>query len=133
MASGLYPGIGQPMYRANATYVQEPVWAGMRNPTEVIPSGSSSTSIPLNAGITTSLNVVFASAPAGTAFSVMYDVTNAFSTEYAIDTVASVGSQTVYTWSTADGIELDGFIRITNSGGVDINNAYGQQRARMTG
>jgi hypothetical protein len=104
----------------------------MHNAEYTIPDSSSSVGISLNAGITTSLNVLYGTAPAGTAFSVMYDVNPDFSTEFALDTVAAVGSQKVYTWSTADMIELDGFLRITNSGGQTITNAWAQQRASFS-
>lgn len=132
MATGLYPGKGQQLYLASSN-PQEPVWLGMREADPVIPTGESSLGIALNAGLTTSLNVLFAAAPAGTAFSVMYDIDPTFANEYALDTVAAVALQTLYTWTTVDMVQLDGFIRITNSGGQDIDEAYCQQRAAMVG
>lgn len=129
MSSGLYPGRGLNLYKASSASAREPVFPT----TATIPSASSSIGIPLNAGSTTSLNVLYGTAPSGTAFSVMYDINSDFSTEYALDTVAAVASQKVYTWSTQNDVELDGFIRITNSGGQDITGAWGQQRARATG
>jgi len=128
MATGLYPGKGQQLYLASSN-PKEPVYP--LNAT--IASSSSTTSVPLNAGLTTSLNVLFATAPAGTAFSIMYDIDPTFANAYALDTVAAVALQTLYTWSTANLIELDGFIRITNSGGQNISEAYCQQRAAMVG
>jgi hypothetical protein len=133
MATGLYPGIGTPLYGANASYPREPVWTGMREADPVIPNASSSVGKALNAGLTTAINVQFAAAPAGTAFSIMYDVDDDVANEYALDTVAAVALQKVYTWSTDGLIQLDGFIRITNSGGQNINEAYLQQRATMEG
>lgn len=123
-ATGMYPGIGQALYRASSN-TQEPVFPL----TQTIPNSSSSMGWAVNAGITTSLNVRYGTVPTGTAFSVMYDVQPDFSTEYALDTVASVALQKVYTWSTNGMIELDGFIRITNSGGQDITSSFIQQRA----
>lgn len=132
MATGLYPGIGLKLPKASSN-AQEPVWASMRTPTYTIASGSYSIGEPLNAGITTSLNVLYGTAPSGTAFEIRYDVQPDFSTEYVLDTVAAVGSQKSYTWSTADVIELDGFIRIKNTGSQDITAAYVQQRAANFG
>jgi hypothetical protein len=85
--------------------------------------------IAVNAGLNTSINVLFDAAPAGTAFSVMYDIDPTFANEYALDTVAAVALQTLYTWSTDGLILLTGFIRITNSGGQDINEVWIQQTA----
>ncbi len=132
MATGMYPGIGQQLYLASSN-PREPVWLGMREPDPVIPSGSESLGIPLNAGLTTGVNVLFDAAPAGTAFSIMYDIDPTFVNEYALDTVAAVALQTLYTWVTDGMIELDGFIRIANSGGQDIIEAYCQQRATTWG
>lgn len=132
MATGLYPGQGAVMALASSN-PQEPVWASMRTPTIVIPSGSSSVGFAVNAGLTTSINVLFATAPSGTAFNVMYDVSPTFATEYVLSAVAAVALQKAYTWSTDGLIELDGFIRITNAGGQNITKATIQQRARMDG
>jgi len=129
MATGLYVGIGTPLYRANATYPREPVWSAMSTADPVIPNASSSVGKAVNAGLTTGINVQFAAAPAGTAFSVMYDVDDDFGNEYALSTVAAVGGQKVYTWATDGLVLLSGFIRITNSGGQNINEAYLQQTA----
>lgn len=128
MATGMYPGKGKQLYLASSN-PQEPVWLGMREPDPVIPNGENSLGIAVNAGLTTSLNVLFDAAPSGTAFSIMYDIDPDFGNEYALDTVAAVALQTLYTWSTDGMIELDGFIRVANSGGQDINEAYCQQRA----
>lgn len=128
MATGLYAALGKPLWLASSN-AQEPVWAGMRDPTEAIPDGSYSIGMPLNAGITTSLNVLYGTAPASTAFEVRYSISPAFTDEYVLDSVTAVASQKTYTWSTSQGIELDGFIRIKNTGGQTITAAYGQQRA----
>ena len=133
MPSGLYPGIGNPLYLASSGNVREPVWLAMRQADPVIPNGRSSLGIAVNAGLTTELNVLFASAPSGTAFSIMYDIDPTFVNEYVLDTVSAVGTQTLYTWSTVDFISLSGFIRITNSGTASINEAYCQQRAVTVG
>jgi len=121
--TGVYPGIGAKMYRASSN-VQEPVFPE----TMTIPSSSSSMGFPLNGGVMTSINVLYGTAPAGTAFSVMYSITPDFAAEYALSAVAAVALQKAYTWSTGM-LELDGFVRITNSGGQDITAAYIQQRA----
>ncbi len=128
MATGLYPGKGQPLYKASSN-AQEPVFPT----TATIASGSSSIGMPVNAGLTTSINVLYGTAPAGTAFNVMYDINPTFATEYVLSAVAAVALQKVYTWSTDGMIELDGFIRITNAGGQDITGAWLQQRAAMVG
>lgn len=131
MATGLYPALGLelPLASSNA---QEPVWASMRTATYAIPSGSYSIGVPLNAGITTSFNVVYGTAPSGTAFEVRYDYQPSQATEYVLDSVASVASRKVYTWSTSSLIELDGFVRIKNTGSQDCV-VYVQQRATFKG
>jgi len=131
MATGLYPGIGQklPLASSNA---QEPVWASPRVATYVIPSGSFSMGVPLNAGLTTSMNSLFASAPAGTAIEIYYDINPTFATAYLLDSIAA-SADTVYSWSTQGGYELDGFIRFKNTGGQNITAIYIQQRARTDG
>ena len=128
MASGLYPGLGLKLPLASAT-AQEPVWASMGVADYTIPSGSSSVPIALNAGYNTTINVRFAAAPAGTAFSIMYDIAPTMTDEYALDTVAAVALQKLYTWSTNGAILLAGQIRITNSGGTNITAVYVQQTA----
>lgn len=132
MPTGLYPGLGVKLPLASSN-PQEPVWASMRTATYTIPSGSSSMSIPLNAGINTTINVVYGTAPAGTAFSIMYDIDPTMTNEYALDTVAAVALQKLYTWSTAEVILLGGRIRITNSGGTAITAVYVQQTAATVG
>ncbi len=124
----MYPGKGLQLARASSN-AQEPVWASMRTPEYTILDSGHSVGVPLNAGMNTDLNVEYAAAPAGTAFSVMYDVTPDFATEYALDTVAAVALQTTYTWAVADNVHLSGFIRIANSGGQTISAAYAQQMA----
>ncbi len=132
MATGLYPGIGQPLYLASSN-AQEPAWTGTPSAyTPTIPSGSYSLALPLNAGITTSLNVLYGTAPSGTAFEIYYSITPDFADSFALDTVAAVALQKTYVWSTAEVIELDGFIRIKNTGSQDITHAYGQQRATFS-
>lgn len=131
MATGLYPGLGKPLYLASSN-PQEPVWASMRHATVPIPDGSFSLGIPLNAGITTSFNVKFASAPSGTAVEVRYAMTPDFDSEIVLDTMAASGTDKIYVWSSANNIELDGFIRLKNTGGQTISTAYGQQRASFS-
>ncbi len=128
MSTNLYPGKGRPLWLAHASFPKEPVWAGMRNPTEIIPTARNSIGMPVNAGLAVSLNILYAAAPAGTAFSVMYDIDPSFANEYAIQAVAAVALQTLYTWSVGSMVALDGFIRIANSGGQNISEAYGQLR-----
>ncbi len=124
--TGLFPSIGLklPLASSNA---QEPVWASMRNATYTIPSGSFSMGTACNAGLATSLNILYGTAPSGTAFEVRYDVQPDFSTEYVLDSIASVATQKAYTWSTTNLTPLTGFIRIKNTGGQDITAAYIQQ------
>ena len=86
-----------------------------------------------NAGLTTAFNITFASAPAGTAFNVMYCITPDFSGEYVLQAVPAVALTTQYTWATNGLIELDGFLRITNAGGQNISSVFAQQRARTDG
>lgn len=131
MPSGLYPGKGVKLPLASSN-PQEPVWASMRVATYVIPSASFSMGTPLNAGLTTSMNALFASAPAGTAIEVYYDIGPTFATEYLLDSIAASADR-VYTWSTQSGYELDGFIRFKNTGGQNISEIYIQQRARTDG
>lgn len=133
MATGLYPGKGQQLYRASDSNAREPIWLGMREPDPVIPDAKHSLGIALNAGLNTELNALYAAAPAGTAFSVMYDIDPTFANEYALDTVAAVALQTLYTWTTANLTQLSGFVRIANSGGQNITEAYGQQKGVTTG
>lgn len=127
MATGLYPGLGLALPLASAD-AQEPVWASMRTATYTIPDGSFSMGVPLNAGITTSVNVVYGTAPASTAFEVRYDAVPTQATEYVYASVSAVASQKVYTWSPAAGVELDGFLRIKNTGGQSCT-VFVQQRA----
>lgn len=131
MATGIYPAIGTPLYLASSN-PQEPVWAGMRDPTEAIPDGSFSMGIPLNAGITTSFNVKYGTAPSGTAVEIRYAMTPDFDSEIVLDTVPASGTDKIYVWSSADVIELDGFIRLKNTGGQTVTAAFGQQRASFS-
>ena len=119
----MYPGIGAKLYKASSN-PQEPVWPE----TQTIPSGSSSMAFPVNGGVMTTFNVHFGTAPSGTAFNIMYSDVPAMTDEYVIQAIATVGSQKLYTWSTGM-LELDGFLRITNAGGQDIDRASIQQRA----
>ena len=128
MSTGLYPGIGLPLYLASSN-PREPVY-----PVDpVIPDDDYSIGVPLNAGLTTSLNVLFASAPTTDAFDIWYDIDPAFGDAYILDSVPAVAATTLYTWSTNGMIELDGFIRIQNKGTADIDEAYVQQRAVTVG
>ena len=131
MPSGLYPGKGVKLPLASSN-PQEPVWASMRVATYVIPSASFSMGTPLNAGLTTSMNALFASAPSGTAIEIYYDIGPTFATEYLLDSITAAADR-VYTWSTQSGYELDGFIRFKNTGGQNISEIYIQQRARTDG
>lgn len=124
-ATGTYPGIGAPLYRASSN-PQEPVHPN----TQTIPTTASSMAFPLNGGEMTSLNVHFASAPSGTAFNIMYSDVPAMTDEYVLQAIPAVALQLLYTWSTGM-LELDGFIRITNAGGVSIDRASIQQRAKV--
>lgn len=125
--TGMYPGIGTPMYRANDSTPTEPVWAGMRNPTEVIANGKYSIPIPVNPGLATDINVVFDSAPTTNAFEVRYMPTiDNIADEYVLETVAAT-TDTAYTWTTNS--QLSGLIRIKNVGTASIENAWLQSRA----
>lgn len=128
MSTGIYPAIGLQLALASSN-PQEPVWASMGTATYVIPDGSYSVGVPLNGGMTTSLNVLYGTAPSGTAFEVRYSITPDFADEYVLDSVLASGSNKTYTWSTADMVELDGFIRVKNTGGQNITKLYVQQRA----
>lgn len=123
----LYAGIGLQLRKGGtAPAVAQPL-------TYTIPSGSSSVGTPLNAGMNTTLNVLYGTAPAGTAFNIMYDIQQDFSTEYVLQAIPAVAAQKLYTWSTDGLIELSGFIRITNAGGTDITAAYVQQTSAFVG
>lgn len=132
MATGLYPGKGVQLYLASSN-PQEPVWLSMRNADPVIPDDDYSIGKAVNAGLTTSISVLFDVAPTTDAFDVLYAISPDFTDEYILQSVAAAASQTLYTWATNGLIELDGFIRIQNKGTADINEAYLQQRAVTTG
>lgn len=117
----LYAGLGLQLARggtAPAPYMPA---------TNTIPTANSSVGVPVNVGLTTTFNVLYGTAPAGTAFSVMFDIDQTFATEYALAAIPAVAAQKLYTWSTDGMIELSGFIRITNSGGQDITKVLVQQ------
>lgn len=124
MAGTMYPGKGQPLYLASSN-PREPVWESAGVGEATIPSGSSSIGIAVNPGCQTDVNVLFAAAPAGTAFNVMYDIDPAFGDEYILEAVAA-SADTLYTFTTQN-IRLSGFIRITNAGGQNITGAWLQQ------
>jgi hypothetical protein len=130
MATPLYSGYGTILYRANDTYPNEIVWAGMRNPTEVIADTKYSIPVALNAGFNAEINVVFAAAPAGTAFEIYYSVAMDLSDEYLFDSVAA-SADTLYTWTTSNLAQLSGRVRIKNTGGQNIEVAYLQQKAML--
>lgn len=135
MATGLYPGIGTPLYLASSN-AQEPAWtvtSGQSSGNATIPSGSSSMGVACNAGISMGITVTYGTAPTGTAFTVRYDNAPTFANEIILATVASVSSQKIYRWSSDSVTEIDGFIRITNAGGQDITQANAQQRATTFG
>lgn len=125
-----YVGKGTPLYLASTGSVREPVWTGMGVADPAIPTARSSIGIAVNNNLATDINVVFAAAPAGTAFSVMYDVDPTFATEYPLSAVVATADK-AYTWTTNS--RLSGFIRITNSGGQTINNAWLQGTAATFG
>ena len=126
--TGLYPGIGLKLALASSD-PQEPVWASMGTAEYTIPDTDSTVGIAVNGGLTTAFNVLFDAVPTGTAFNIMYDISNTFDNEYILDSVISVASQKLYTWTTDGIMQLDGFMRLTNDGGEDITAAYVQQRA----
>ncbi len=124
-----YPGKGVQLWLASSN-VREPVWLGPREADPVIPSASSSVGVAVNGGMQTDVNVVFAAAPAGTAFNVMYSTDPTFSDEMVLQAVAAT-ADTTYVWTT--NVRLSGFIRITNDGGQDILSAWLQQTAAYFG
>jgi len=128
--TGLYSGLGQPLYLANDTFPQEPVWAGMRNPTEVIPNNKYSTGFPVNAGEKTVVSVIYASAPTTNAFEVRLSLKADFSDEYVVDTVTAT-TDTTYQFSITS--YLTGIIRLKNVGTASITEAYGQSLAATFG
>ncbi len=121
--TGMYPGIGQPLYLASSN-PREPVFPE----TMVIPRGSSSMGWAVNGGETVGINVLYGTAPAGTAFNIMYSITPDFDAEYILQAISAVALQKAYTFATGI-LQLDGFIRITNAGGQPTSKAYIQQRA----
>lgn len=121
----MYPGRGASLYLASSN-AREPVWESAGVAEATIPSGSSSIGIPVNPGCQTDINILFGTAPAGTAANVMYDIQPDFSTEYVLSALPAVALQKVYTFTTQN-IRLSGFIRITNAGGQDITGAWLQQ------
>jgi len=122
--TGAYPGLGAKLYRASSNPL-EPAFPE----TQTIPSGSSSMAFPTNGGVMTSLNVHFSTAPSGTAFNVMFSDVPAMTDEYVLEAIPAVALAKLYTWSTGM-LELDGFIRVTNAGGQDIDRSSIQQRAK---
>jgi len=125
MGGTMYPGKGQPMYLASSGSAREPVWLTPGNGDPTIPTARSSVGIAVNPGCQTDVNVLFAVAPAGTAFNVMYDIDPTFATEYILEAVAATADR-LYTFTTQN-IRLSGFIRITNAGGQNISGAWLQQ------
>ncbi len=121
----MFLGKGTPLYLASSD-PREPVWesAGVQEAT--IPSSSSSIGIAVNAGCQLDINVIFGTAPAGTAVNVMYAALPTFTGEYVLSALPAVALQTTYTFTTQN-IRLSGFIRITNAGGQDITGAWLQQ------
>lgn len=130
MATGMYPGKGQQLYLASSGNPREPVWLSMRTPDPVIPDNRVSLGIPANPGIATDLNILFASIPPDP-FTIEYDIDPTFATAYIIQTITPNVTDKLYTWSTNS--ELSGFLRINNTGGVSINEAYAQQRTANFG
>lgn len=123
-ATGMYPGLGLPLYLASAN-PQEPVY-----PVDpVIENDDFSIGVAVNAGMTTTINALFDDVPTTSAFEVYFDIKPDFANEYVLDTVAAVALQTLYTWTTDGILDLVGFLRIKNIGTADINEAYLQQRA----
>lgn len=120
----MYPGKGTPLYLASADG-REPVWLSPGVADPVIPDTDSSIGIAVNPGCQTDINVLFDGGPAGTAFNVMYAIEPDFASEYILEAVAAT-ADTLYTFTTQN-IRLSGFIRIMNTGGVQINGAWLQQ------
>ena len=120
MSTPLYPGIGNQLRRSDSPPTQ------LQPLTYTIPTTKSSEPVSMTPAMTGTFNVLFGTAPSGTAFNVMYDISNAMTNEYVLQAVPAVASQTLYTWSTSQFIDLSGFIRITNAGGQDITACYVQ-------
>lgn len=133
MPTGLYPGIGQPLYLANSSFPREPVWIGMGEADPVIPDDEVSIPIALNAGLNTEINVIYDSAPTTDAFEILYAIgIDEMAKAYVLDTVAAT-TDTTYTWTTSNLTQLSGLIWIHNIGTADITAAFCQQKARTTG
>lgn len=133
MPSGLYPGIGQQLYRANDNFPLEIKWLSMRTPDPVIPNNKSSVPIAVNAGLNVEINAVYASAPTTNAFEIYYATgLDTIADAYVLDTVAATTDKT-YTWTTSDLTQLSGIIWVKNIGTASINLLYVQQKARTTG
>lgn len=129
--NGWGQGVGINLYRAaSGSSYREPVWAGMRNPQEIIPTGESSVGFAVNAGQQTVFSVVFAAAPAGTAVTLYASTTPDFTSEYALDTIAAT-ADTTYQWTT--NYKLTGFIRLANGGGQNITSAKVDQTLSTVG
>ncbi len=136
MATGMYPGIGTPLYLASSN-AQEPAWTvssgGQSSGNPVIPTTSKSMGIACNAGISTGVTVTYGTAPSGTAFNIEYDNSPTFANAIVLAAVAAVGSQKIYRWSSDSITEIDGFIRVGNAGGQSITTAFAQQRTATYG
>lgn len=123
MSTGQYPGLGRPLYLANTTFPQEPVWTAMRTADPVIPDDDYSIPFPLNPGIQTVISVIFDSAPTTDAFDVLVSPKGDMSDEYIIESVAA-STDTFYQWVSS--VTLTGVCRIQNKGTADIDEAYAQ-------
>lgn len=128
MSTPLYPGIGERLVLANDTFPFEPVWASMRTPTYVIPNDGYSVPISVAAGFNVEINTIFDSAPTTNAIEIYFIPTiDDIAEEYLLDTVAA-GTDTAYTFSTVNSVQLSGLIRIKNVGTADLNKAWLQQK-----
>ena len=127
----MFPGKGVQLALASSN-PQEPVWLSMRNPDYTIPDGESSVNVAVNAGLTTTVSVLFDVAPAGTAFNVMLASDPTMADEFVLKAVAAT-TDTFYVWSSESVTPLVGNLRVTNDGGQDINEVWVQQISATVG
>ncbi len=126
MSSGLYPGVGAPMYRANDNFLQEPKWLSMRVADPVIPDDKYSVPAPLNVGIKTIISVIFDTAPTTDAFEIWVSLKGDMSDEYIVASIPAT-TDTTYQWTST--AYLTGCARIRNKGTADILEAFIQPLA----
>jgi hypothetical protein len=114
-----FAGQGVTLYKSSDSPALEPVW-----PREArLQSTDYSIPIAVNPALKTMLTFAYDSAP-GSDTNILYSNTPTFTDSFILDTIPS-GSDTLAVWQCTE--PLQGFIRVYNSSGVDINSVTCQQ------